>query len=387
MPALPPINRLASSLKAGLPPHLAARLAQSSGMHTSAIQRLVALWLQGHLDAERDALVATRRVGFVGVVAPGNLFIATWQLIVEVLSLGGRVRVRASSRDRAAIDVLHELMLAIDTNWANSIEICQFSRDDDAAWGRFAEGLDAMVAQGSDETMEALQSRFARLRPGMPTRRHGHRLSWMWIDEVDPPEAIAANAAAMAHDTLLADGRGCMAPRAALIAGGLETLEPIVEVLLTALTQAAERLPPGQLPEGITAQHRAWVEQARFDAALDGRPFHATLDHGFGLVVIGGPPPDTLPLRDLGPGGRLLVVRPAPASQVGLSSVLAYTSTIGLCATRPTPESGRLRMIFRDAGVGRVCAVGRMQAPPWSVTSDGDPLGDQISTKRGDVTV
>ena len=363
---------LVAALTGGLPTAALATLVASTNLHASAVERFVALWLAAADDEAVAAATADRSAGCVGIVAPGNLFIATWQLIVEVLALGGTARVRASGRDRAAAEVLVELLRAVDPTWAARVEVRHFAPGDSERWAEFVHGLQAVVAQGSDEAMLALRTRLSGLTPNLPLRLHGHRLSWAFARS---SEDLIASADGLAHDMLLGDGRGCMTPRAVLVQGGIDDDARISAALRSALTDAARALPPGLVPTDLAASQRAWIEQQRFDAALAGRSFHAAMSPGFSLVVSGGDPPQRLDAGELGPGGRLLVVRPAPAKLAALEGLCAITSTVGLAPGSTHAMAAALRAM----GVRRCCDVGQMQAPPWSETSDGQPLGQDIS--------
>ena len=372
MPRLFHASPLVAALTDGLPPAALASLVAGTNLHASAIERFVALWLGAANDEAVAVATKDRSAGCVGIVAPGNLFIATWQLIVEVLALGGTARVRASGRDQAAAEVLVDLLRAIEPAWAARVEVRHFDPGDAEQWADFAHGLQAVVAQGGDAAMLALQGRLRGLNPDLAIRLHGHRLSWALASS---SEAVLTSADGLAHDMLLGDGRGCMTPRALLVQGGIDDAARTAAALHPALVDAARALPPGLVPANLAATQRAWIEQQRFDAAMAGQSFHALMSPGFSLVVRGGAPGRHLDAADLGPGGRMLVVRPAPEKLAVLGSLCAITSTVGLA-----PGSAvALAATLRSLGVGRCCDVGQMQAPPWSQTSDGEPLGQCIS--------
>jgi len=431
-------SRLAATLRGGLPGAMARTLAQSAGLQESSIHHLVGLWAEA-FDAEAvdsaigdaaagdaaagDAAAAgKRRVGQIGIVAPGNLFIATWQLAIEVLMLGGQAHVRASARDRDAIAVLTALLASLEPAWAQRVTVSHFDRHDAAAWARFVEPLQAVVAQGSDEALRALEVQIRASRPDLPMRCHGHRVSWAVATTAaivgedgdyadygnqdnpgDRPTKQTQLCDSLALDALVADGRGCMTPRALFLieprvcapqtVGAAPTAttashEPSTAAALTrdvvarvgaalaeALVRAAERLPAAEIGMQPAAMRRAWVEEQRFAAAMAGQPVFVKICREYGLIVLGGPAPAALSARDLGPGGRLLVVRAAPVRPEAYDSLCAITSTIGLSKdVDPT-----LAEAFKRNGARRCCAVGDMQAPPWSLTSDGQPLGFGIN--------
>lgn len=364
------------------------------------MRRLLALWLDAADEAAIRRAAVGRAAGVVGIVAPGNLFVATWQLVMEALALGGTAVVRASGRDRDSVAVLIAQLRLRAPALADRVEVLHFTRDDDAGWAAFLRRIDSLVAQGSDAAMSALLGRVARLRPALPVRTHGHRLSWVWagpagalgLEErgeasdadgtaVAAARAVIAHADAIAHDTLLADGRGCMAPRAVLLGGDIADVAPLATALEAAFTRHAAAFPAGALPADLLAQQRGWIEEQRFEAAMAGLPFQAIVRSGFAVVIVGGPRPTALQPRDLGPGGRLLVVRPAPLESTAWAALGALTSTVALLA-----DDGEVAAQLERIGVRRCCAPGRMQAPPWSRTSDGAPLGAVIAP-RGDASI
>ncbi|MCO4760446.1 MAG: hypothetical protein KC502_03035 [Myxococcales bacterium] len=364
MEGRPNIQPLIIALRSGLPVEFAAEIADSTGLDFRSVRRLVDLWTTVAEVAKTPDLSGET----VGIVAPGNLFIATWQLVMEALACGAHARVRASRRDARSVAVLQRLLQRHVPPLAARIEVRHFSPDSPADWRAFGQGLCALVAQGSDGALAGLQRQIGAHHPDLPLRLHGHRLSFAWAAGVPSSDGWQA----LAHDVLLADGRGCMAPRALLVAGPIGHVDEVGATCDAALRKAAEAFPRGQLPPDLPAVHRAWVEEQRFAAAMDGRPFAAAVREDYAWVVVGGACSGPISPADLGPGGRLLVVRAASEQLSQWQLTAPHTSTVALWPW-PSPEQAeRLQAI----GVRRCCALGQMQAPPWTLTSDGGPLGE-----------
>lgn len=225
------------------------------------------------------------------------------------------------------------------------------------------DGADVVVAYGSDKTMRDLQG---RVRPRF--LGHGHRVSLGVIgrEVLGRADEVAEQAA---YDASLFDQQGCLSPHCFYVEeGGAVSPKEFAELLGSAMATWAERLPPGPLTRGEAAavrKFRAGYEAQRIagkDIALFLHP------QGLDWAVIFDPDPSfTLSCLH-----RTVVVKPVPdLSEVGgpLRPWGPYLQAAGVAVA---PERTRmLANALGQAGVNRVCPIGKMQAPPLTWYQDG----------------
>jgi len=364
---------------------LEAGIAQSSGLHPTSLRRLVELWLGGASPRSLGRMVALaegrRPAGRVGIVAPGNLCVATWQAMIEALVTGNTVRIRAGSGDRLAPGNLVRLLAETDEELAAQVELVQFERGDETGWRTFFDGLDALLIYGGDPAVESVARRAAEAGYAGPIRRHGHGVSLGLLPArlVEQPEQLMRLARGLAHDALLADGRGCLSLRALLVEGGLEGERGtrLGKLLAAAFADSAERLPPRQIAMDLLARPPRQVEEVGFLAATgdDGGWVHHEARAGWAIVArpsAGMHAP--LSLVDLGPGARCLVLLPLVDRQQ-LPAAMAPLRTWLSGLARPLAAATSIDPLAHQAGFDRTCPFGRLHAPDADVPTDGVSAG------------
>jgi len=348
-------------------------LAETSGLHPTSLHRLTdlfaaawsrpdldRLWQRGlgHLDGGFAPL------GTVGVVAPGNLPVATWQAMLEPLLCGNRVRVRPGSGDPLAPGNLRAALAMVAPDLAAAIEVVAFDHNDRAGWQAMCKGLDALTVQGSDAAVAAVLQRCGEVGFVGRLRSHGHLQSLALVTAAAFADAEKWRAVAqgLAHDALLADGRGCMALRAVLVLGEHDPARWLAahEDLASALATVAVALPAGQgapRPAQVLAR-----ETAAFAAATEpnSAAFTAGGDWWLGSSwAPGGLQPEA------GPGGRGLVLRSTAGAD--FSALQGTVSTVALAR----PETEALPGALTNLRPHRLCRPGAMQAPPADRAPDG----------------
>ena len=363
---------------------LQADICQTSGLHPTSLQRLVELWLSGLSERALRRIVAVGQgraaLGTVAIVAPGNLCVATWQAMVEALVCGNRLLVRPGSGDPRAAENLRAVLAQVDRQTAERIEIEPFERSDMKAWRALLRRADGLMVFGADRSLRRVTAMAVEAGFDGPIRRHGHGVSMAIL-----PAAILADgdrlqelAPALAHDALLADGRGCLSLRAVLVEGALppERWAEIADVLARAMATTAEQLPHGQMATDLLASRRLLIEEAEFVAAT--APGQAVLRHdpAAGWAVVGWPQRRELDAAALGPGARCVVMLPL-AHRNALATALAplrpWLST--LAVPRTSIGVGHVAL---SAGFDRVCAIGQMQAPKADRPTNGYEAGQHL---------
>ena len=356
---------------------LEAGICDTSGLHPTSLTRLVDLWLGG-LTANALGHVAESEgggapLGTVAIIAPGNLCVATWQAMVEALVCGNRLLIRPGSGDPRAAENLRAVLARVSGDVAERIEILPFERDDLAAWRAMLARADGLMVYGGDGAVDQVAALAEEAGFKGPMRRHGHGVSLAIL-----PAAILADEAQLrqlapdlAHDALLADGRGCLSLRALLVEGALpaERWSEIADVLADAMTAVAQQLPQGHIATDLLASRRLLIEEAEFVAAT--APGQALLRHdpAAGWAIVGWPQRRQLAPAALGPGARCLVMLPlAHRNELGaaLAPMERWLST--LAVPRRSIGVGHVAL---SAGFDRVCAAGQMQAPKADRPTNG----------------
>ena len=226
--------------------------------------------------------------------------------------------------------------------------------------------VDAVVAYGSDRTIQDLRARVRCRFLG-----HGHRVSLGAVgrDVLSQAEEIADRAA---YDASLFDQQGCLSPHCVYVEeGGSIGPRDFAVLVASALARWAERLPPGSLtPEEAVAirTFRAGYE-ARGLAGKDVTLFVSPRGLDWTVIYEGDPAftPSCL--------FRTVVVKPVP-DLAELASLLRpwgpYLQAAGVAVT--AERAGSLADMLGQAGVSRICPIGRMQIPPLTWHQDGRVL-------------
>jgi hypothetical protein len=225
---------------------------------------------------------------------------------------------------------------------------------------------EVVIAYGSEQTIHELQGRVRCRFLG-----HGHRVSFGLIgrEALARAEEVADRAA---YDASLFDQQGCLSPHLFYVEkGGRINPKEFAELMGAAMAKWAEKLPPGLLtPEeaaavrrfraGYEAQELAGKEVALF-----------TSPRGLDWTLIYDTDPTFIPscLH------RTILIKPAAdLLEVGnlLRSWRPYLQAAGVAVI---PERiGALAGALGDAGVNRICPIGRMQAPPLTWHHEGRSL-------------
>jgi hypothetical protein len=370
-------------------------LAETSGLHPTSLERLLDLWAAAW--CEEGVLACLRRgtgnaatwrpVGQAAVVAPGNLPVATWQAVAEPLIAGNRVRVRPGSGDPRAPGNLADALRIVDPTVAERIEVAAFERGDDTAWRGFLMGAQALAIYGGDDAVAGVLQRAGRAGFAGSVRAHGDLQSCAVVLADVDARTRREQALALAHDALLADGRGCMSLRTVLALGDARLAAAWHADLAQALGETAARFPAGRLDPRWQVKGAMAAEEHAFAAAGD--PLRAVA-RGDGWWLASRWDREALAgtaHAALGPGGRGLefeAVEGLEQLERRLSGRAGRLSTVALAV--PQAQRPPTLQVLERLGVHRVCGLGRMQAPPADRAPDGHvPLA--LFTRLLDVEV
>ncbi len=230
---------------------------------------------------------------------------------------------------------------------------------------------DVVIAYGNEQTIHELQGRVRCRFLG-----HGHRLSFGVIGRgvLSTAQEIAERAA---YDASLFDQQGCLSPHLFYVEeGGKLSPREFAQLLASAMAKWADRLPPGSLTRDEAAAVRKF--RAGYEAqGLAGKEI-ALFTHPQRLdyTVIYDADPRFSPTCL----HRTVLVKPvADLLEVAglLKSWRPYLQAAGVAVT---PERiGILAGQLGQAGVNRICPIGRMQVLPLTWHQEGRfLLGDLL---------
>ena len=245
-----------------------ARLPATSGLSPAGVELALTRHLETHAnDAQLERLLAvTSRAPTCHLLLAANVCTAALRAIACALATSARVRVRASSRDPVVAELLIEGLG----------ELPGFAGEVTSATELQPAPGDEVHLYGSDETL-ALVTR--AMPPATRLRAHGTGLGLALLEADADLEQAALD---LADDLVPFDGRGCLSPRVALIAGGEERGDAFACALHQALSDRGAEVPRGPLGDDEQAElsrYRATYEAvgrlwfgAHHAVAFDPRP-------------------------------------------------------------------------------------------------------------------
>jgi hypothetical protein len=311
------------------------------GWTASALERLRARELSGVFSAPR-----VTSVWLAGSIPP-----AAFSAIALPLLAGSAVYAKPSTADPASARLFAESLRALDPGVAAAVRV--------GADPKALDEADAVVAQGSDETIASIR---ARVPPARPFLGYGHKLSLALIGtDVDPATA----ARSFALDVALWDGRGCLSPAWALVCDSPRgRAAEVAHALASALEELEERLPRGRL------------EASEFAELLELRA-RAAVREGTRLELAAGASSWTVVLESTEarpPAGTLRFVSVIPVADADgaarfIAPLAPHLSCVGHAGWGA--NLSRLAAFAVAAGASRLCPLGRMQLPPLDWNHDG----------------
>ncbi|MFQ5512832.1 MAG: aldehyde dehydrogenase family protein [Myxococcota bacterium] len=356
-------DRVGSALASGLDLWRAAdspwlaRLARAHPVYSAAVlERGVRMGVQAwSAQALRQlATDAARRggpaPGLTAVWLAGSIPTASFHALLLPLLAGSAVYGRPSSHDPASARLFTASLRAVDPGVADALEV---GRDD-----TLLDQADALVAYGSNETIESLRG---RAPAGCLFVGYGHKLS---AAAVGPAADLESAATAVALDAALFDGRGCLSPAYVFVAQDPQgRADRFAEHLADALGALTETLPRGALSatEQVALRER-WAREALREGARVLSPVPRT-DWAVLLAPAGTwPEPGllrfvpVLPVRDL--------------DELGTCCAQLHPHLSSLAHVGWEAGADELEKIVRRGGGARCCAPGRLQAPPLDWRQD-----------------
>jgi len=306
------------------------------------------------------------------VFLAGSIPMPSLLSLLAPLALRSPVAAKSASRDRVTPRLLAESLRHADPRLGPCLEVFDFGGDEAALSEPLLEA-DCVVATGSDETVAAIA---ARVRPPRRMVAYGHRVSAAVLDGGElRGERLRDLAERLALDVAAWDQLGCLSPIAAFVVGDEDRADALAEASAEALRALASTLPRGAVDKAAAARIALERSDAEMRRAAGRRvALYADADAGFTVIREDGPE-----LRAC-PGHRFLRVVPvsdATAALAALRPFAPHLAAIGLSGFGS--ESKLLAQRLTELGASRICALGRMQAPPLGWHHDNRGVFEPIA--------
>lgn len=348
---------------------LEAELPAAAGFSPEVVRAGLDLALAGWDAAALRQLAETELVppgsslssGFesTAVLLAGALPTPTLLALIAPLALRSPVLAKTSQHDPVTARILARAIAATDPDLAEALEIVSFPGADA---GRMQALLDAdcVVATGSDETIASLAGRVT------PPRRfvgYGHRVSAALLGRaalIGPGLAEAARGLAL--DVALWDQLGCLSPVSVFVEGDAHAA---AEAIASELAALATLLPRGHVPReaAVAFAHARGEAEMRAAAGQD-----VTLygDARWAVVRETDARPRPCPLH------RFLRVHPVSGERALLEALRPLAPHLaGVAVAGFGSATAGLVAALAALGASRICAPGRLQAPPLAWHHDG----------------
>lgn len=272
--------------------------------------------------------------------------------------------IRTSAHERASARFFLNVMRMEAPELARHIAVVTWPHDNPAFAERIAEAKPTVVFHGSDRSIHQFYQSLPTLTAVHP---FGHRISFGLISPGASltDQSIRVLSEEIARDVTLFEGRGCMSmqtlfvmPHASQKDLATKIADALIEHGFPAMHAEFPRTPP---PRDIAAQHMQQIGVAEFSGAARNSP------HGNALLW------NDAQLRS-SPGWRHLHICTISDFEALLHALTPHRhalSTAGVYLdTRRAHSTAKL---LAQAGVRRICPIGRMQRPLILSAHDGRP--------------
>jgi hypothetical protein len=248
---------------------------------------------------------------------------------------------------------------------ADAFQVATFASDESHHTTALLEQADAVVAYGSDRTLNEIRANLGATMSFVP---HGHGLGAVFVDRgalvsIEHAREVARN---LALDVAAYDQRGCLSPLVVWVVDGASVgLEEFARLVFGELELLRTKLPRGTLPIEVASAQVSW----RGVGAMRG---HLLEGEGFSVCC-----EERGTLR-LSPGYRnLQILGVEDASQLPgkLAPLGVHLKTLGLAGVE---DWSSLLKSLPTRVAPRLCDVGAMQTPPLHALHDGLPAWEGL---------
>ena len=332
--------------------------------------------LREALRAEGLDAVESRHLGQRGLlprrivhVVPGNVFPATFTMLVRGWLLGAAQWLRPSEREPSFAACIAVLLSDLAPELAAMTAVLWWPRRGSGVERAVLAGADVVTCQGDDDSVEAVRRKAAEFAPAARFLGYGAR----WSAAILSGQAQTSDTArSVAHDVMLFDQQGCLSPTLVLAEGG-PRLEAWCDDLARHLdwweTNGAAR---GEVSEAGRAALRRWRESMRLGVALGEveRLWESPGSTAWAVALLG------TCRYEPSPRGRHVVVAPFEGRdeiETGLGGMRSRLQ--GLAADLQGWDRERARDVLDLLQPARVAPPGTLQlAPPGWVQDHLPPL-------------
>jgi hypothetical protein len=331
-----------------------------------ALRALVAAELGGPAALAGDAPLAASGFGTSAAILAGAIPMPTLLALVAPLALGTPLLARASARDPVTPRLVARSLAETDAELGACVDVVSFPSASEPLVDALLEA-ECVSLTGSDETVSALR---ARVRGARRVLVHGHPLSLAALGPgATRGPALERAAAGLALDVALWDQLGCLSPIAVCaVDADPAAADRVADALARALERAEREWPRGRVDAAVAAEIAAARGEAELRAAA-GRPLAVLASRGTRWTVVREDAPALRP----GPLHRFVRVHPAEAPEDFLAALAPLARHLAAVAVAGFgPQAAALARALACAGASRVCAPGRLQAPPLAWHHDGE---------------
>ncbi len=363
-----PTSQLGQRARAEVPKSSGLSEAMVAWALTSALGELTEERLLALAESVRpphpDAHLA-RPGKLCALILAGNVFTASARGAALPLLFGWPVLAKASSDDDVFARLLKDALDESGPELSDAFAVVTFAGDERHHTNALLEQADAVVAFGSDRTLNEIRANLGATVSFVP---HGHGLGAVFVDRpaLASFEGARALARGLALDVAAYDQRGCMSPLVAWVVEGANVgLEAFAELVFAELEALRTTLPRGTLPIEIASAQLSF----RGVGAMRGRLLEGD---GFSVCC-----EERGPLR-LSPGYRnlqILGLEDAAELPEKLAPLGVHLKALGVAGVR---DKRALLRTLPARVAPRVCDVGTMQTPPPHALHDGLPAWEGL---------
>lgn len=375
------------------------QLSQTTGYAEAALDRslmnlfeyMSEAWLMRWLDF--SALVGRELTGprLVGVVAAGNLPGTAIPSMVQALLLRSTCLVKSSSAEPHLMPLYASSVAYESPELAQAMAVMSWPREDRASTEAFLNASDALIAYGSDTTLDALRRDSPQDRPFIG---YGHRLSFSVIGRPAlTKERSGLTARLAARDIALFDQQGCLSPQALYVQRGGEVPPAQFGELLA---EELERVQSEMPRRPLSAAEAAAIHQFRGEFELRSLSSRGTRlwrsEGGTEWTVVVDPDMALKPC----PLNRTAVLHPFRRLEEVAAAVAGWKGRLISCGWALGPHQERtLPELLAGLGLSRFHPLGQAQIPggseilfhdgvnPLEVLSGGGNRGPYLSLGYG----
>jgi hypothetical protein len=274
------------------------------------------------------------------------------------------VLAKTSQHDTVTARVFARALAEADPGLGACLEVVSFPGSDTAASTAFL-AADCVVATGSDETIASVA---ARVRPPRRFVGYGHRVSVALVGPAAlAPGTLPQTALGLALDVALWDQLGCLSPVSVFVLGDADRA---AEAIATELARLATELPRGR----VSVDAAAAIAHARAEAEMRRAGGQRVTLHGAAgdaWTVVREP---DARLRSA-PLHRFLRVQPLRSvDQIVPVLEPLGPQLAGVALAGFGDAMHEISLALLGLGASRICAPGRLQAPPLGWHHDGLPV-------------